>query len=184
MRHSNPERRTETCGSVLPSGALDQNALAFGPGRADNGPVDRDAAMLRLLLMLAVLLTYPHKLAHELRYDPRNPFADPVFTGALRVAGAVRQRFSVAAEAAGCRAPDNLYGYELLLSRFSGEQQQPIRLAAREGADDGASRAASRATLPAALPGSGVVDCAAVLKRLRAADDQLMVLAERDEAVP
>ncbi len=72
--------------------------------------------MLRLLPMLAVLLTYPHMLARELRHDPNRPFADPVFAAALRVGDAVRKRFALAAEASACHVPDNLYGYTLLLS--------------------------------------------------------------------
>ena len=135
--------------------------------------------MPRLLLMLSVLLTYPHGLARELRHDPRHPFADPVFAAALRVGDAVRERFALAAETVACHVPDNTYGYDLLLSRFTSEQQLPIRLAARDGSAEGARRTSARTMLPSALPGSGVANCGQALQRLRAADDGLVVLAER-----
>ncbi len=135
--------------------------------------------MLRLLPMLLVLLTVPHRIAEEPPRDPLHPFAAPRFAAAVRVSGAVRARFALAAQAGACHFIDSLYGYNLLLSHFNSEQQLPIAQAAREGAKQGAQKVANLTTLPSAVPGSGIADCPAALQKLHAADDELVVLAEQ-----
>ena len=82
----------------------------------------------------------------------------------------VKIRFALARAAAPCRHVDNLFGYNLLLSRFSDKQQALIVTAARDGWEHGGNTAAAD---------DDARNCTTKLNGLRAADDELVVLSEQ-----
>ena len=125
--------------------------------------------MLRSLLLCLPILLVPGSLAERSR-----PNASVAGTQArsgitTQVGAAVRSRFELAAAAADCRFADNLYGYNLLLAQVAGAGKSALRSAAGEGRQRGMAAAGSGNATP----------CPALLNKLEAADDALVMLAEQ-----
>jgi len=128
--------------------------------------------MVRLLATTLLLLVLPQTTAVESSRDPLRPYVDRKFQTALRAVQLVRLRFELATAAGPCRGTENLFGYRLLLDQFPAGEQAMIKTAEIEGRDQGGRRVIPSGQAPA---------CAAALRNLYAADNELLVLAERAE---
>ncbi len=125
--------------------------------------------MLRLLCTILSIVAFPQTI---LETHPRNGGRQPIdvkLERAKQISGIVRARFVLAAAAAPCRQSDNLFGYNLLISHFTGLSETVLATAARDGLQQGGKTRAERASPP----------CASALDDLQRADDGLVVLAER-----
>ena len=129
--------------------------------------------MFRLLLIFSLIVALPQPANVEPHGDQhRGTTAGPAVGPprresdlARQVADAVRARFAAAAAAAPCRRTDNLFGYDLLLSKIPAPQRPAVTAAAHEGTQKGVIQP----------PPS----CSVALQSLQSADDALMVLSER-----
>ena len=126
--------------------------------------------MFRILLIVPLVVGLPRPIVEEAHPSTLTHFVDRKFEAALRVSDVVKVRFLIARAAARCRHVDNLFGYNLLLSRFTDRQQALIVTAAREGWEQGARASAA---------GEDGSDCATSLRQLQNADDELVVLSEQ-----
>ena len=127
--------------------------------------------MFRTLVVVSLLFAVPRPTADDAKRNNLSHFVDHKFEAALRVSDVVKIRFMLAAAATGCRHVDNLFGYNLLLAQFTDTQKALIDTAARDGWDRGSHALAFTGGDPSA--------CAATLRSLHTADDELVVLAEQ-----
>ena len=128
-------------------------------------------ARVSLVFLTFLLTCFPLDLAHDDGSgDPLRQYYDAKNEKLGKLAEVVKLRFAVYAAASACDYGGNLYSFKILLSKFNQNDQRILKNAADEGLDEG-RKTVSGPKLRAR--------CNAAIDTLRAADDELLTLAER-----